>query len=273
MQFRQIVEQYDKQLAKQMTFSEFDCSQLTCRAETMGRVYVFAIKQHNCLATIPSHRAIEVRDIFKGLYDEFIVLRDNALETGFCDMNAIVHQIVTLLNAGSVERKSPFLYYHEGVTQHIATLVEKADSERMRLAQRLDLSIPSIEEWFRSEYGAFGAKGDNLYDLIHSNQGYKGIGAPKELYSRYFWEDIPTGVLPMLDLGLHFDVPMPVLSSTYELCKHMFEKDWVAEGRSVHSLGLSHLSAKELLHYARTGEMRRSPDECKFCGSNLRAAL
>src|SRR3989338_4104442 len=156
MEFHQIVERHDKNLAKEMTFSEFDSSQLTCRAEAMGQVYVFAIKQHNGLATIPAHRVTEVRDIFKGVYDEFIVLRDNVLKTGFCDMNAIVHPIVTLLNVGSVERKSPFLYYHEGVTQHIAALVEKADSDRMRLAQRLDLSLPPIEEWIRSEYGAFG---------------------------------------------------------------------------------------------------------------------
>jgi opine dehydrogenase len=67
---------------------------------------------------------------------------------------------------------------------------------------------------------------------------YKDISAPKELITRYFTEDVPTGLIPLKSLGSLLKIDTPIINSIINLssilCGVNFEKD----GRTLRNLKL-----------------------------------
>lgn len=93
-----------------VTISEWETSLFTCRATRVGQVEIMAIKAHLGMATMPSNRYEEVVACFEPYKDHFIK-RKHVLATGLDDLNILVHPLVTILNAGPIERGQKFLYY------------------------------------------------------------------------------------------------------------------------------------------------------------------
>jgi len=154
------------------------------------------------------------------------------------------------LNLGRMESGQPFDYYIDGVTPTIAALIEKLDSERLAVAKAMGATVPTVVEWLEASYGAVG---QNLYEALQNNDSYQGIKAPRlvgiadKLQLRYVTEDVPTGLVPVSELGKKFGVGTPTIDAIITLANILYETDFRASGRNLDQLGLKELAPEEIL--------------------------
>ena len=222
--------------------AETDTLLYACRSPKAGEAIIYGIKDHLDVAALPAAESSKVAALLNVAFPQFKPVA-GVLFTSLNNANAMVHPTPTLLNAGRIECKSPFEYYSEGVTPSIARVVEKLDGERLAIGRALGVEIPSIHEFYRLSYGVDGA---NLYEQIQKVRAYEGIKGPTNLNTRYLFEDIPTGLVPLSCLGKALGVKTPTMDAVVELGSSLLGRDLRAEGRTLERLGLAGMSADEI---------------------------
>ena len=88
---------------------------------------------------------------------------------------------------------------------------------------------------------------------IHGNIALTPISGPHTIDSRYFTEDAPYGLVPWSHLGKAVGVPTPVIDSVVTIYNVLHERDWWADGRGAHDLGLTGRTLDEIKTYVRIG--------------------
>jgi opine dehydrogenase len=68
---------------------------------------------------------------------------------------------------------------------------------------------------------------------------YEHMVAPRNLRTRLLWEDVPTGLAPMVDLARLLGIPTLTLSSLLELCVATLGPGVVDAGWTLESLGIT----------------------------------
>jgi len=155
-----------------------------------------------------------------------------------------VHEAVErLLNAGRIESGSAFDYYSDGVTPAVARVVENADQERLAVAEALGAAVPTIQRYLKESYGA---DGETLYEIIQHVGTYKGIKGPVTLDTRHLFEDVPTGLVPLSNLGSALGVETPTIDAAVNLANAILGRNFWKEGRSLEVLGLAGLGVEEI---------------------------
>jgi opine dehydrogenase len=213
-----------------------------CRSIEPGVVQVYGIKDRVNVATLPAVQAPYVSKLLGIALPQFQPV-ESVLHTSLNNPNAMLHPTPTLLNAGRIESRSPFDYYSDGVTPSIAKVVEKADHERLAVAEALGITVPTIEQWY---YECYRAEGINLYDIIQHVDAYKGIKGPVTLNTRYLFEDVATGLVPLSSLGRAIGVKTPTMDAVIELTNTLLDRNFWKEGRSLENLGLAGLRPDEI---------------------------
>jgi opine dehydrogenase len=221
---------------------ETDTLLYACRSVEPGVVQVYGVKDRINVATLPAAQAPRVTKLLNVAIPQFQPV-ESVLHTSLNNTCAIVHPTPTLLNAGRIESRSPFDYYSEGITPSIAKVVEKADQERLAVAKALGITVPTIEEWY---YACYRAEGSNLYDIIQHVDAYKGIKGPVTLDTRYLFEDVATGLVPLSSLGRAVGVVTPTMDAVVELTNTLLGRNFWKEGRSLENLGLAGLKPEEI---------------------------
>ena len=64
---------------------------------------------------------------------------------------------------------------------------------------------------------------------------------------RYVTEDVPTGLVPISELGKKFGVETPAINTIINLADILFDADFRAKGRNLDQLGLRDLSTEEIV--------------------------
>lgn len=225
-----------------VTLAETDTLLYACRSPRAGEAIIHGIKDRVNVATLPAAEAPRVAALLNAAFPQYTPV-SNVLVTSLNNGNAMMHPAPTLLNAGRVESQSPFEYYSEGVTPSIARVVEAIDSERLAVARSLDVTVPSIGEWYTACYGVTGK---DLYAQVQQVKAYGGIKGPTTLNTRYLFEDIPTGLVPLSLLGRAMGVATPAMEAVVTLGNALLERDFWREGRSLEKLGLAGKSSAEI---------------------------
>lgn len=182
-----------------------------------------------------------------------LVLADDVMETSLNNIGAMLHPTPTILSAGLLEsRQGGYNHYHEAISETVGQLIEKMDAERVSVAREFcDHPLP-ILEWLRNTYDA---KGATLCECIQSIDAYDGVGSPSSLEHRYVLEDVPTGLVPISNLGKLIGVETPAIDSVVNIACQLYGIDFWESGRNLESLGLEGLSLHEVKEYVRTGRL------------------
>src|SRR5699024_6870616 len=177
--------------------SEIQSLFYACRLNNTGIVNIHAEKKEMPISTIPSNAAEYITSL---LYDVFpqLTVTDNVLQTSLNNINPILHPTPTLLNMGLIDREDSFLFYLEGITPRIAEIIEQLDLERMEIGKVLKIEMKSTLNWLQIFYGV---SANNIYETVQENKAYKKIKSPGTLDSRFLLEDIPMGLVPMIEIG------------------------------------------------------------------------
>lgn len=236
---------------KDVTVAEAQTFIYACRATGPKSAKIFSIKNEVSLAAIPAYMTEKVIELLSGAYPQFTPARD-VMETSLNNFGAIFHPAPTLLNSGHIERCQPFEYYLEGITPSIGQMLEKLDSERIKVANALGIKAISAVEWLKDTYGA---SGNSIYEAIQNTEAYKGLTAPSGLKTRYIYEDIPCSLVPISSLAKVLGVETPAIDTIIKLANIMTGQNFIKNGRTAQKLGLANLSVSQIHEFASKGEV------------------
>jgi len=214
-----------------------------CRSTNPGEVNILSFKMDNSISGIPKTQFTEFKDELESIYIN-LTFMPSALSTGLENIGAILHPAPVLLNTGWIESRDVFFpHYYYGISRSIAEFLEKMDMERLDVAKKYGLKVRSVKEWHEDNYGT---KGANLFETLQKNSAYASIDAPRVLMHRYITEDIPTGLVPISELGRAVGVKTPTIDIIIELGSALLEVDFRKEGRNLRRLGLEGKSINEI---------------------------
>lgn len=138
------------------------------------------------------------------------------------------------------------------MTEQVAHFIEKFDTERLAVGKAYGIELIGVKEWIKVAYK--GTLGETLCELMKNNPAYHDIKAPGSIFTRQLTEDIPTGVLPIMELGKAAGVEVPLLESMVNTIEALLDINFRKNGRSLKNLGLEGKTKEEIIDYITYGE-------------------
>ena len=206
--------------------AETDTFVFTCRCTELGRPHIYAIKSNVSVATYNRKDIDQVINALSVFFPKMIPAK-SVLHTGLSNIGMVFHPLPILMNITRVEAKENFLYYIEGISPLVANVLDRLDAERVAVAARLGIEIPSAFEWLNLCYGSTGS---SLYARIQNTGAYTSVYAPIDIDTRYVFEDIQTGCVPVSCLGKAIEVPTPVVDSVIHWASTIYDYNFFQEG-------------------------------------------
>lgn len=207
----------DEIIKKDIVVGETGGMLLMSDLKEVGNCYLKSIKKNLPLATIPasSYKLIleELADVLPQLYSV-----DNVLETSLNVTNPIIHAPINLFNLSRIENGEDFLMYGDATTPLSVKYIEEIDKERITLLNAMGLSGTSCLEMLND---AWASDFENLYDLLRNTKAYESAKGPNSLEHRHITEDIPFGIIPIMNLAKQYKLYIPYIDNlvnAYELC-------------------------------------------------------
>ncbi len=219
-----------------------------CRMPAPARVEIYRRTTHLRCAAFPASGSAEVFEQIRDVYPN-IVAAQNVLETGFSNVNAIMHPAGMLGNAGWIEKTGgDFLYYREGVTPAIAAWIEAVDSERLEIVRRLGLPpLRFVDIFHQAGLTSEEAKASgSVFRAIHESEPNFKIKSPATLDHRYLHEDVGYGLVPMAEIGKLVAVKTPVIDALITLSSVANGIDYRTRGLTLAGMGLANIRAEDL---------------------------
>jgi opine dehydrogenase len=171
------------------------------------------------------------------------------METGFANINAIMHPAGMLGNAGWIEKSGgDFLYYREGITPAIGAWIDAVDQERLEMVRRLGSQPVRFVDIFHQAGLTTAEARDtgSAYEAIRNSEPNFTIKAPPSLDHRYIREDVGYGLVPMAEVGKLLGVRSPVMDALITLASTALGVDFRLEGLTLAKMGLDGVSAEQL---------------------------
>ena len=220
-----------------------------CRVIKDGEVNVIGVKDEVFLSGLPSVDTDYILDKITPIYPCFKKV-PNVLYTSLENIGAMFHPCVCLFNAATIERQDEFWFYRD-MTEQVASFIERFDAERLAVGEAYGIKLIGVREWIKVAYKE--TEGETLCERMKNNPAYHEIKAPGTIFTRQLTEDIPTGVLPILELGKVAGVSTPVLESMVHICGSLLNMDFYANGRSLKNLGMEGMDKCQILKFVSHG--------------------
>lgn len=196
----------------------------TCRKNDVDDVYIYSLKNAVKIAALKSSETQKFIGLIPECIRPYYIPAESFLETSLGNVGLVLHCVPSMLNTGWTECKtSEYKYYYDGITPTIGRFIEHIDDERIAVAKALGVKIDPTKEWMKKEYVTTGA---TLYDCIQNNKTYKEIDAPKSVYHRYIFEDVPHGLVPFERIGKELGVATHYMTVAIDLANALVEEDF-----------------------------------------------
>jgi opine dehydrogenase len=226
-----------------------------CRMPQPARVEIYRRTTNLRCAAFPGRDTgelvREIQEVFPN-----IVPGENVLETGFSNINAIMHPAGMLGNAGWIEKTGgDFCYYREGITPAIAAWIEEIDKERLEIVKRLGLKpVRFVDIFYQAGLTSEAARASgSAYRAISESEPNRTIKSPATLDHRYIKEDVGYGLVPMAEIGRLLGVKTPVIDALITLASTISRIDYRTEGLTLEKMGLAGTRPEDLPMVLREG--------------------
>ena len=216
-----------------------------CRIIEPGKVNVIGVKDKVLLAGRNRSETELVVQRLKSFFPCFIPAL-NLIQTGLENIGSIFHPAVVLFNAATIERNMSFYFYRD-MTPEVASFIEKLDKERIEIGKAFGQKIMSVSDWIVYAYPA--TIGNTLCEKMKNNPAYHDILAPGTIFTRQLTEDIPTGLVPMSELGRIVNVQTPLMDSIITITSSLLNIDFRENGRTLQNLHIDKLNKSLLIDY------------------------
>jgi opine dehydrogenase len=219
-----------------------------CRMPQSARVEIYRRTTRLRCAAFPAKDTAELVREIQEIFPN-VIPAANVLETGFANINAIMHPAGMLGNAGWIEKTAgDFYYYREGITPAIAAWIEAVDRERLEIVQRLGLDpLRFVDIFHQAGLTSEAARtSGSIYRAINESEPNRTIKSPKTLEHRYLREDVGYGLVPMAEIGRLLAVNTPVIDALITLASVVSRTDYRKDGLTVEKMGLAGVTPEHL---------------------------
>jgi opine dehydrogenase len=249
LEFRRVLR--DAGCRARILLGEANTFPFAARCVEPGSAVIYGTKTEVLSAALPANQTPQLLAACRPFLPMLRPAR-SALHTGLANLGAILHPVITLLNADRIERGESFDFYREGVTSAVADVLAAADAERLRIARAYAVPTCSLRDWIARAYDYHA---ETIHAAITGNPAYVGIKAPATLVHRYLLEDVPTGLIPLLELGKAARLNLPVLTALVDQSRILLGKHRWHRQRTLDKLGLDGLSAQSIRAYVEQGRL------------------
>ncbi len=226
-----------------------------CRMPRPAEVEVYRRTTNLRCAAFPGDDTSELVTEIAAVFPHVIAAK-NVLETGFSNINAIMHPAGMLGNAGWIEQTGGgFYFYRQGVTPAIAAWIEAVDRERLEIVNRLGINpLRFIDIFYQAGLTSREAQASgSVYRAITESEPNRTIKSPPGLDHRYIREDVGYGLVPMSEIGRLFGVRTPVMGALISLASSAIGVDFRREGLTLEKMGLDGIGAGDLPRLSQKG--------------------
>jgi len=222
-----------------------------CKVAEYGRVVnVLGSKLINLLSVMPSERTVEVAEVMGHLLQTPVVDLQHFLHMTLHPGNQLLHPGIMYEMFGNWDGApllEPPLFY-EGVSDAAADLLQQLSDELLILRGALEAQIPNLHLPFVLPlhtsivygYGKAVRDPSSLRSAIATNTAYAGIRTPMvqkeggwvpDWNSRFFWEDIPHGLVVLRGLADLASVSLPVMDQVLLWAQDQMGCSYLVDGR------------------------------------------
>ena len=201
----------------------------TCRKSGNNSASIFALKKDVEIAAIRGSNIRYIMNCMPECLKPYFKVVNSVGITSLSNIGMVLHCSPVMMNIGWIEsEKVDFKYYYDGISKSIAHFLEKIDAERQVVARAGGFEVESLKQWLERTYDTWG---NNLFECIRHNEAYKQIDAPPTINTRYIFEDVPNGLVPVEAMGKEFGVHTPNITTIIDLACSVMDADYRATGR------------------------------------------
>ena len=219
-----------------------------CRMPQFGRVEVYRRTTNLRCAAFPGKWTTSLVPEIQSVFPN-VITAVNVLDTGFSNINALMHPAGMLGNTGWIEKTGgDFLWYREGVTPSIGAWIDAVDAERLEIVRRLGLpELRFVDIFHQAGLTTADARDSgSAYRAIHESEANFAIKSPPSLDHRYIREDIGYGLVPMAEIGKLVGVKTPVMDALITLASSALGVDFRRDGLTLEKMGLANVAPENL---------------------------
>jgi opine dehydrogenase len=238
----------DSECAAKIKLCETVTLTYICRMPEPARVEIYRRTTNLRCGAFPGRESVELVPEIAEIYPN-VIIAENILETGFSNINAIMHPAGMLGNAGWIEKTGgDFYYYRDGITQAIAAWIEEVDKERLEIVKRLGLKpLRFVDIFYQAGLTSEEARASgSIYRAIHESEPNRTIKSPATLDHRYIKEDVGYGLVPMAEIGRLVGLETPMFDALITLASVISRTDFQKEGLTVEKMGLAGVRPENL---------------------------
>ncbi len=201
----------------------------TCRKNGPSSTNIFAIKNKVGIAAIEGSDIDYIMHEMPTCLASYFEVVPSIGITSLSNVGMVLHCAPVMMNIGWIEsEKVDFKYYYDGISPSISRFLEKIDKERLAVAKASGFIIDSVKEWMKKTYDI---EGETLFECIRNNKAYKEIDAPPTINTRYIFEDVPNGLVPVESMGKELGVQTPNITTVINLACAVMDTDYRLIGR------------------------------------------
>jgi len=236
-----------------VTVAEASSFVFACKKEGAAGVWIRGVKRGLPVGVLPAEATGEVMAKLLPLYPDLTAASD-VLETSLSNANHIAHPPALLLNVARIEALGgDYSFFHEGMTPSVARLTEVMDAERLGVVTALGYPPETTLAQLIRFYGDQGFGGATYYEAVHTTPVHGAARAPSSVDHRYFTEDLPFGLVPIVEIGSALGMRLPATRGLIDVVGALTGVDFWSTGRTLERLGLAGMNASEMRRHARTG--------------------
>jgi opine dehydrogenase len=174
----------------------------------------------------------------------------NVLEAGMRGPGMLLHPLPMLMNAVRIDREGAYIYDSYDITPTVARVIERLDEERMALVAALGGNPVPIKYILNAFYGATGT---DFYETVVNVAAYRRTTSPPNFEHRYITEEIPTHMVPAIEIGRQLGIHTPMLQATVTFASAVSGVDYKLTGWTAERLGIAGMNRSVLLKFLENG--------------------
>ena len=238
----------ERGIADKVLIAESDTIPYATRLQEDKSSLVFGVKESMWISAIPGKRTSELIEGLKNVFPIGLNLLPDVISVALANTNMILHCPTMIMNAGRIENGQRFRFYNDGMTGSVCKVMEMMDSERLAVGKAWGYDLISEYDDAISNYNLDRSKYSSLHDIFvdHPVYGNHGADSPASMTFRYLSEDVPYLLVPLSDMAMLANIPVPTIDSVIQLAQVINGTDYRKNGRGIDALGLRGLSLNEI---------------------------
>lgn len=195
---------------------------LRARRTGEAQVKIATIRSKVDLATLPKRLGGRGLELCNALFGERFRQVESLLAVALSNVNPQSHMALALCNFTRMEKAEAW-GQSEHMTASVGRLLEAIDAERLALAAAFGVTVRTMREHYSLTYGVPDAPLSETAQMLAQTQPVT-LG-PATIDTRYTLEDVPFGLLPLIELGRMAKVLMPLHQAGLDIFSALYGRD------------------------------------------------